>query len=110
LKKAREYLGVTIRMRMNDLMTIEITKPEIEVLIQQRLRSGAFESVEEILLDALETQGERESWLREDRGAIDEKIGRGLAQLDRGEGIDAAELGPRLEAARVIWLADHDRR
>ena len=40
-------------------MTIEITRHEIEAMIQQRLRSGAFESVEDVLFDALEAQIER---------------------------------------------------
>ncbi len=44
-------------------MTIEITRPEIEALIQQRLHSGAFESVEDVLIDALGMQSEREAWL-----------------------------------------------
>jgi hypothetical protein len=34
-------------------MTIQIKRPEIEALIQQRLHSGAFESVEDVLFDAL---------------------------------------------------------
>lgn len=34
-------------------MTIEITRPEIEALIQRRLQSGAFADVEEVLLAAL---------------------------------------------------------
>jgi hypothetical protein len=42
-------------------MTIEINRPEIEALIQQRLQSGAFESVEDVIFDALEIQGEREA-------------------------------------------------
>lgn len=37
------------------MMTIEIHKPEIEALIQQRLQSGAFNDVEEVLLDALQS-------------------------------------------------------
>ena len=45
-------------------MTIEITRPEIEALIHQRLHSGAFESVEDVLFDALEVQREREAWLQ----------------------------------------------
>jgi hypothetical protein len=88
-------------------MTIQITKPEIEVLIQQRLDSGVFANVEEILLDALETQNERELWLIEERSAIDEKIGRGLAQLDRGEGIPGDQLRSRLRAAKSAWFAEN---
>jgi Arc/MetJ-type ribon-helix-helix transcriptional regulator len=34
-------------------MTIQITEPELEALIQQRLQSGAFQNVEDVLLQAL---------------------------------------------------------
>jgi antitoxin ParD1/3/4 len=86
-------------------MTIEINRPELEALIQQRLHSGAFESVEDVLFDALEIQGEREGWLRENKEAVNVKIERGLAQLDRGEGIPGDELRGRLEADKAAWLA-----
>ena len=88
-------------------MTIQINRPEIEALIQQRLHSGAFESVEDVLFDALELQGEREAWLQNNKEAINAKIARGLAQLDRGEGISGTDLRNRLEADKAKWLADH---
>lgn len=87
-------------------MTIQINRPEIEALIQQRLHSGAFESVEDVLFDALEIQGEREAWLQENKQAINAKIERGLAQLDRGEGIPGDRLRERLEADKAAWLKD----
>jgi antitoxin ParD1/3/4 len=87
-------------------MTIQITRPEIEALIQQRLHSGAFESVEDVLFDALEIQGERETWLQENKEAINAKIEHGLAQLDGGEGIPGDQLRKRLEADKAAWLAD----
>jgi antitoxin ParD1/3/4 len=90
-------------------MTIQITRPEIEALIQQRLHSGAFESVEDVLFDALEIQGEREAWLQENKEAINAKIERGLAQLDRGEGISGDELRGRLEADKAAWLGDRSK-
>jgi Arc/MetJ-type ribon-helix-helix transcriptional regulator len=34
-------------------MIIEITQPEVEALIQQRLQSGAFKSAEDVILHAL---------------------------------------------------------
>jgi hypothetical protein len=37
------------------MTTIQITKPEIEALIEQRLRSGPFTDVEDVILDALRT-------------------------------------------------------
>jgi antitoxin ParD1/3/4 len=87
-------------------MTIEINRPEIEALIQQRLHSGAFESVEDVLFDALEIQGEREAWLQENKEAISTKIDRGLAQLNRGEGLPGEGLRERLEADKAAWLKD----
>ncbi len=36
-------------------MSIEIHEPEIEALIQQRMASGAFHNVEEVLLHALKS-------------------------------------------------------
>lgn len=57
-------------------MTIEIKRPEIEALIQQRLHSGGFESVEDVLFDALEIQGEREAWVQENKEAINARIER----------------------------------
>jgi antitoxin ParD1/3/4 len=87
-------------------MTIEINRPEIEALIHQRLHSGAFASVEDVLFDALEMQSEREAWLQENKEAIDAKIERGLAQLDRGEGIPGGQLRSRLAADKAAWLKD----
>jgi hypothetical protein len=36
-------------------MTIEITKPEIESLIHQRLQTGAFADAEDVILRALQS-------------------------------------------------------
>jgi hypothetical protein len=36
-------------------MTIRITRPEVEELINQRLRSGAFRNVEDVILQALQS-------------------------------------------------------
>ncbi|MGA8540329.1 MAG: hypothetical protein WB566_12575 [Terriglobales bacterium] len=90
-------------------MTIEINRPEIEALIRQRLHSGPFESVEDVLFDALEIQREREAWLQENKDAIGAKIERGVGQLDRGEGIPGDELRTRLAADKAAWLKDKDR-
>jgi Arc/MetJ-type ribon-helix-helix transcriptional regulator len=92
------------------MTTIQITRPEIEALIQQRLHSGAFESVEDVLFDALEIQREGETWLEENKEAINVKIERGLAQLDHGEGIPVDKLRTRLEADKAAWLVEGESR
>ena len=83
-------------------MTIQINRPEIEALVQQRLQSGAFQSAEDVISDALEVQAEREVWLQENKEAIHAEIERGLAQLDRGEGIAGEKLRDRLEADKEV--------
>jgi antitoxin ParD1/3/4 len=103
------YVGSKIWLWF-DLVTIQISRPEIEALIQQRLHSGAFENVEDVLLDALEIQREREAWLQENKAAIETKIDRGLAQLDRGEGIPGDQLRSRLAADKAAFLAERSRR
>jgi len=36
-------------------MTIQITRPELEALINERLRTGAFTDAEDVILQALES-------------------------------------------------------
>ena len=36
-------------------MTIQITKPEVEEMINQRLQSGAFKDAEDVILQALQS-------------------------------------------------------
>jgi len=38
-------------------MTIQITRPEVEALINQRLQSGAFRDAEDVILQALQATG-----------------------------------------------------
>jgi len=45
-----------------------------------------------VLLRLLDTQEEQDRWLLENREAINTKIRRGIAQLDRGEGIPEDQL------------------
>lgn len=40
-------------------MTIEIRQPELEALIQQRMDTGAFSDVEDVLLQALKASAPR---------------------------------------------------
>jgi len=47
---------------------------------------------------------EEEDLLWESKDAIHEEIGRGLAQLDRGEGISGDESRARLQEKKANWL------
>jgi antitoxin ParD1/3/4 len=73
-----------------------ILKPEEEQLIQEKLKSGKYETAYEMIVEALRLLEERdkyyEKWVEETR----EKVAVGLEQLDRGEGIDGEVVIARL--------------
>ena len=64
-------------------------KPEQEQFIQAKLKSGKYATVDEVITEALQLLDKRDKhyqkWVEETR----EKVAVGLAQLDRGEGIEA---------------------
>jgi hypothetical protein len=68
-------------------MNIEIRNPELEARMRRQIQATGAASPEEALLHLLETQEEQDRWLMENRETINAKIQRGIAQLDRGEGI-----------------------
>jgi hypothetical protein len=68
-------------------MNIEIRNASLQARIQKQLEATGSASVEEVLFRLLETQEEQDRWLQENKDAIDAKIRRGIAQLDRDEGI-----------------------
>ncbi len=89
-------------------MNIEI-KPEDEVLIQKRLQSGAFQSIDEVIHDALASQEAEEVWLQENKDAFNEKIALGLNQLARGEGVSGDVARARLQERKAAWKAEQRR-
>lgn len=77
-------------------MNIEIRDSALKSRIEKQLQSMGADSIEEVLLHLLETQEEQDRWLAENRDTINAKIKRGIEQLDRGEGIPAAQLDVHL--------------
>jgi hypothetical protein len=68
-------------------MKIEIHDPILEARIQRQIQATGSGSVEDTLVRLLETQEEQDRWLLENQAVINDKIRRGISQLDRGEGI-----------------------
>ena len=66
--------------------------PQQESRVAEALRSGAYQDPNEVIDRALETLREHDAWLMAHRAAIDAKIRGGIAELERGEGIDENEL------------------
>lgn len=82
-------------------MNIEIRDSALQARIQKQLETTGSGSVEELLARLLETQEEQDRWLLENRQAIDAKIRRGVAQLDRGEGIPEDRLDAHLKSLKT---------
>ena len=84
-------------------MTITL-KPEQEKFIQEKLKSGRYQTVDEVVIEAFRLLEERdrhyEKWVEETR----KKVAIGLEQLDRGEGIEGeiaiARLKEKIRASR----------
>ncbi|HUJ95473.1 MAG TPA: hypothetical protein VLW84_09435 [Terriglobales bacterium] len=82
-------------------MSIEIRDTELEARLQKQLQATGAGSVEEVLLRLLETQEEQDRWLLENRDTINAKIRRGIAQLDRGEGIPEDQIDDYLKQLKA---------
>jgi hypothetical protein len=78
-------------------MAIEIRDAALEARLQKHLEASGSNTVEELLLRLLDSQEEQERWLLENREFFREKIKRGAAQLDRGEGIPGDQFAQYLE-------------
>jgi hypothetical protein len=55
-------------------MTIHITKPEVEALINQRLESGAFRDAEDVILQALQSSGPQAEGFEQQRQEAIERL------------------------------------
>jgi len=81
-------------------MTIQL-KPEQEHRIAEALRSGAYESPDDVIERALESLHERDEWLLANRQTVEAKIRRGLEELARGEGIPEDKLDAHLKSLKA---------
>lgn len=82
-------------------MPIVINDAAIEERLRNQIRATGAASAEEVLLHLLETQEEQDRWLLENRAFIDARIRRGLAELDRGEGIPEHQLDDYLRELKA---------
>ena len=84
---------------------MEITlKPEDEEIIRRRLQSGAFASIDDVIHRALQSLDTEEAWFQANQEAIHNKIGRGLAEIDRGEGLSGEASRAKLQEKKTGWL------
>jgi len=77
--------------------------PDLETLINKRLSSGGYSSVEDVLRRALEAQDAEESWTDEERRTLSAHIEEGYVQAERGELIDGAQVRREVQAMKDDW-------
>jgi len=77
--------------------------PDLETLINKRLSTGGYDSVEDVLRRALEAQDAEESWTEEERRALSAHIEEGYRQAERGELIDGAQVRREIQAMKEDW-------
>ena len=85
-------------------MAVDLS-PEQQELVDNVVRSGAYADAGQVVGRALEMLRLEEEWLRANRNVINEKIARGLAQLDRGKSSRGDEVYARLQAKKADFLA-----
>ena len=81
--------------------------PDLETLVNRRLSSGGYTSVEDVFRRALEAQDAEESWTDEERQVLTAHIEEGFLQAERGELIDGAQARLEMQVMKDTWLQEH---
>jgi Arc/MetJ-type ribon-helix-helix transcriptional regulator len=77
--------------------------PDLETLVNKRLSSGGYTSVEDVFRRALEAQDAEESWTDEERRALTAHIEAGFLQAERGDLIDGAQVRREIQGMKDNW-------
>ena len=83
-------------------MTVELT-PALEALIQKRLQTGAFSSVDEVIERALVFLSVEEDWLTDNREEIANQIQEGWDAAERGELTDGETVRAEMQQFKDDW-------
>jgi Arc/MetJ-type ribon-helix-helix transcriptional regulator len=77
--------------------------PDLETLVNKRLSSGGYTSVEDVFRRALEAQDAEESWTDEERRALTAHIEEGFLQAERDDLIDGAQARREIQGMKDNW-------
>ena len=84
--------------------------PDLETLINRRLSSGGYTSIEDVLRRALEAQDAQESWTDEERRAFSAHIEEGYQQAERGELVDGTQARREIQGMKGDWRSSNHFR
>lgn len=80
-------------------MNVSLT-PELEQLISKKVKTGRYTSASEVIREALRLLEQQDRLRQRQLAAIEQKIDRGLAQLERGEGIPEEQVRAHFRRTR----------
>jgi Arc/MetJ-type ribon-helix-helix transcriptional regulator len=86
-------------------MTITL-RPEHEHLIAEAMRTGAYQTPDDVIARALEMLHSEDEWLLDQKGTIEAKIERAFGQFERGEFLSAEDSRKDTEKRKGEWLAE----
>ena len=82
-------------------MNVHLT-PELEQLVQRKVKTGRYNSASEVMREALRLMEERDQLLKFRKDELSKKIAAGLDALRRGEGVEGEEFFTQLESREAI--------
>lgn len=77
--------------------------PDLEKLVNKRLSSGGYKSVEDVFRRALEAQDAEESLTGEERRALMAHIEVGFLQAERGQLVDGTQVRHEIQGMKDNW-------
>jgi antitoxin ParD1/3/4 len=78
--------------------------PELETLVQNKVKTGRYNSASEVIREALRLFEQRDRIRELQIQTLRKKINEGWASLERGEGVDGEDFFRGLEREeRVLW-------
>lgn len=90
-------------------MNVHLT-PELEQMIQSKVKTGRYNSASEVMREALRLMDERDQMKAMQKEEIRKKIAAGLKSLDEGRGVDGEAVFARLEAELDEEIRAEDER
>ncbi len=81
-----------------------VLSQEQERLVTEAIRSGGYESPEDVVGRALDALRSDELWLSEIRSLAGEKIERAFAQFERGEFLSPEQVRAEMLRRKAEWL------
>lgn len=81
--------------------------PELAAVVERDVASGRFASVDEYIAEAIELLHEREPWRDESLEELNASLEEAIAQAERGELMDEAQVRQEMREMKAEWARTH---